>query len=43
MSEPRQLREGALLWQPSEAFKAASTMVDYMDWLERERGLSFAD
>ena len=43
VNEPRQLREGALLWQPSEAFKAASTMTDYMDWLERERGLRFAD
>ena len=43
MNEPRQLREGALLWQPSEAFKAASTMTDYMDWLERERGLRFDD
>ncbi len=43
MTEPWQLREGALLWQPSEAFKAASTMTDYMAWLERERGLRFAD
>ena len=43
MNEPQPLREGALLWQPSEAFKAASTMTDYMDWLERERGLRFAD
>ena len=43
VSEPRQLREGALLWQPTEAFRAASTMTDYMDWLERERGLRFAD
>ena len=43
MSEPRQLREGALLWQPSEAFQEASTMTDYMRWLERERGLRFAD
>ena len=41
--EPRQLREGALLWQPTEAFRAASTMTDYMGWLERERGLRFAD
>jgi acetoacetyl-CoA synthetase len=41
--EPRQLREGALLWEPSEAFRAASTMADYMAWLERERGLRFAD
>jgi hypothetical protein len=43
VNEPRQLREGALLWQPSEAFKAASTMTDYMAWLERERGLRFND
>lgn len=43
MSEPRQLREGALLWQPSEPFKAASTMADYIAWLERQRGLRFAD
>ena len=43
MSEPRQLREGALLWQPSEAALKASTMTDYMDWLARERGLIFAD
>jgi acetoacetyl-CoA synthetase len=43
MSEPRQLREGALLWEPSEAFRAASTMTDYTGWLARERGLRFAD
>ena len=43
VNEPRQLREGALLWQPSEASKARSTMTDYMHWLERERGLRFAD
>ena len=43
MTEPRQLREGALLWQPTEAFRAGSTMTDYMAWLERERGLRFDD
>ena len=43
MTEPRQLREGALLWQPTEASRAASTMTDYMGWLERERGLRFDD
>jgi acetoacetyl-CoA synthetase len=43
VSVPRQLREGALLWEPTEAFKAASTMADYMAWLQRERGLRFAD
>jgi acetoacetyl-CoA synthetase len=43
VSEPQHLREGALLWEPSEAFQAASTLTAYMDWLERERGLRFAD
>ena len=43
MNDAQPLREGALLWQPSEAFKAASTMTDYMEWLDRERGLRFAD
>jgi acetoacetyl-CoA synthetase len=43
MSEPARLTEGALLWEPSTAFREASTMTDYMRWLERERGLRFAD
>ncbi len=43
MSEPARVTEGALLWEPSEAFRAASTMSDYLTWLERERGLTFAD
>jgi acetoacetyl-CoA synthetase len=43
VNEAQPLREGALLWLPSEAFKAASTMTDYMAWLERERGLRFAN
>jgi hypothetical protein len=43
VNEAQPLREGALLWQPSEAFKAASTMTDYIEWLARERGLRFAD
>ena len=43
MSAPRRLEEGALLWEPSEAFREASTMTDYMRWLERERGLRFED
>ena len=43
MSEAWPLREGALLWQPTDDFRAASTMADYMAWLERERGLRFAD
>ena len=43
MSEPARLVEGALLWEPTEAFREASTMADYLGWLERERGLTFAD
>jgi acetoacetyl-CoA synthetase len=43
MSEPARLTEGALLWEPTEAFREASTMTDYLRWLERERGLRFAD
>src|SRR5829696_800380 len=37
------MHEGDLLWEPSEAFQAASSLTDYMRWLERERGLRFAD
>ena len=43
MSEPARLTEGALLWEPTEAFREASTMTDYLRWLERERGLRFED
>ena len=43
VSGRRRLEEGALLWEPSEAFREASTMTDYMRWLERERGLGFDD
>ena len=43
MSEPLRIAEGTLLWEPSAAFREASTMADYLHWLERERGLRFAD
>jgi acetoacetyl-CoA synthetase len=43
VSEPTRLVEGALLWEPSDAFQAAATMSDYMAWLERDRDLHFAD
>ncbi|MEP6639647.1 MAG: AMP-binding protein, partial [Chloroflexota bacterium] len=43
MTGPAPLREGALLWEPSAAFRDASTMTDYLGWLERERGLRFDD
>ena len=41
--ERRRLAEGALLWEPSEAFREASTLADYIRWLARERGLHFDD
>jgi acetoacetyl-CoA synthetase len=37
------LAEGKLLWTPSEDFRRASHMARYMDWLAKERGLTFAD
>ncbi|MEA2757777.1 MAG: acetoacetyl-CoA synthetase [Methylobacteriaceae bacterium] len=37
------LAEGKLLWTPSEDFRRASHMAHYMDWLAKERGLTFAD
>ena len=43
MSGQRRLEEGALLWEPSASFLDASTMTDYMRWLERERDLRFDD
>ena len=43
MTEPRHLQEGTLLWEPPAAFREATTMTDYLAWLERERGLRFAD
>lgn len=35
--------EGELLWTPSESDRARSRIVDYLAWLERTRGLRFAD
>ncbi len=43
MTESSKLAEGVLLWQPSDDARAASTMTSYLGWLERERGLRFAD
>lgn len=37
------ISEGDLLWTPPETRKARSHLVRYMQWLERERGLSFQD
>jgi acetoacetyl-CoA synthetase len=35
--------EGTLLWEPSEEFKEYANITRYMEWLEREKGLSFDD
>jgi acetoacetyl-CoA synthetase len=43
MGELARVAEGTLLWEPSSAFRDASTMSDYMRWLERERNLRFED
>jgi acetoacetyl-CoA synthetase len=43
MSGSARIAEGTLLWEPSAAFREASTMADYLRWLERERGLRFED
>ena len=34
---------GVLLWEPSAELVERSRLVEFMRWLERERGLSFAD
>ena len=33
--------EGTVLWEPSPELRENSTIARYMEWLERERGLSF--
>ena len=35
--------EGTLLWEPSEEFKENANISRYLEWLEREKGLSFDD
>jgi acetoacetyl-CoA synthetase len=35
------VREGALLWQPTAAARAASAMARYLAWLKTSRGLTF--
>ena len=43
VTDARPLREGELLWEPSPEFADASVLTAYRAWLERERGLTFAD
>jgi acetoacetyl-CoA synthetase len=42
-SQAMTIREGQHLWTPSEVFANASNIAQYQRWLERERGLKFAD
>lgn len=35
--------EGDLLWTPDQAFKDAAQITRYLAWLDREKGLNFAD
>jgi acetoacetyl-CoA synthetase len=37
------IREGALLWEPSENIKQQANLTKYMQWLESEKGLHFDD
>ena len=41
MTEP--VREGQLLWRPSEAQREQSRLTDYLRYLERTHGLQFQD
>ena len=43
MTGARRIQEGTLLWTPTPEFAAASNIVAYERWLERERGLRFDD
>ncbi len=40
--ESRNVAEGELLWEPSEAVKKSASITHYLDWLSREKGLRFA-
>ncbi|QDI90376.1 acetoacetate--CoA ligase [Salicibibacter halophilus] len=37
------VKEGSLLWEPSQAFIQQSNLADYMNWLKKEKGLAFND
>jgi acetoacetyl-CoA synthetase len=43
VSGPRRLEDGALLWEPSAAYRDSTTLAAYIRWLERERELRFSD
>ena len=37
------VKEGTVLWEPSEEIKSRATITRYLKWLESEYGLSFKD
>jgi acetoacetyl-CoA synthetase len=37
------IKEGTILWEPSEDFKNQANITKYLKWLESEKGLSFKD
>lgn len=37
------VKEGTLLWEPSDEFKKQSNLIRYMNWLEKNRNLQFQD
>jgi acetoacetyl-CoA synthetase len=37
------VKEGDLMWTPSQAFQETSEMKRYMTWLEKNKGLTFKD
>lgn len=37
------VKEGMLLWEPTEEMKQQANVTRYMRWLEREKGLHFVD
>jgi acetoacetyl-CoA synthetase len=39
--EGKSVAEGTLLWTPSEEFKKQSNIYRYMEWLRKEKGLTF--
>ena len=43
MMDRSPLEEGALLWEPSAAFRDGTNLIGYLRWLEGERGLRFND
>lgn len=37
------MKEGSLLWEPTDSFKQKTNLVKYMSWLKKNRNLDFND